>query len=289
MTSISRDDLQSALPDVTSPQKFSKLNSGAVINRDRWGIPHIKADDEYDLFFAQGFATAQDRLFQMDFDRMRCLGRVSEYVGAAGLAQDRLMRRRRQDRVAKLDYEVASDAAKNAMDAYADGVNAFIATTSALPVEYKLLDKSPESWEPWHCVVVYKVRNTAEGSFQGKLWLSKLAAEIGPEAAARLTPGYQPGQLLTVPPGSRYSGAVLNAVDELRAVVEATSLLNSTDGGSNGWVISGERTASGLPLVAGDSHRGLEVPNVYYQVHLIGPDFAVLGHSIPGVPMALHF
>ena len=282
-------DLKAALPDVTSPQSSSKLKSGATVRRDRWGIPHIKADNEYDLFFAQGFATAQDRLFQMDFDRLRCLGRIGEYMGERAVPQDTLMRRRRMERVSKLDYALASAEAKTALDAYSDGVNAFIDSTDSLPVEYKLLDARPERWEPWHCVVVYKVRNTAEGSFQGKLWLSRLTAEIGPERAAQLSPGYQPGSLLTVPPGERYSGPVLNAIDELRGVVEASSMLNDIDGGSNGWAISGDRTKSGLPLVAGDSHRGLEAPNVYYQVHLIGPDFAALGHSIPGVPMALHF
>ncbi|MDA1297604.1 MAG: penicillin acylase family protein [Chloroflexi bacterium] len=286
-------DLKAALPDVTSPLSFSTLTSGATIRRDKWGIPHIKADNEYDLFFAQGLATAQDRLFQMDYDRMRCLGRLAEYTGASAVPQDTLMRRRRMERVSKLDYAMAGPEAKTALDAYADGVNAFIESIKenigSLPVEYKLLDAKPERWEPWHCVVVYKVRNTAEGSFQGKLWLARLAAEIGPERAAQISPGYQPGSLLTVPPGERYSGPVLNAVDELRAVVEASSMLSDIDGGSNGWAISGDRTKSGLPLVAGDSHRILEAPNVYYQVHLIGPDFAVLGHSVPGVPMALHF
>ncbi len=288
-SSITEADLKAALPDVTSDLTFSQLRSGATIRRDEWGIPHIKAENEYDLFFAQGFATAQDRLFQMDFDRLRCLGRAAEYLGPSAVAQDTLMRRRRMDRVSKLDYSIASEAVRTALDAYSDGVNAFIESTSSLPVEYALLGTKPERWEPWHCVVVYKVRNTAEGSFQGKLWLSRLASEIGPERAAKLSPGYQPGSLLTVPAGERYEGPVLNAVDELRTVVEASAMLNETDGGSNGWAVSGDRTASGLPLVAGDSHRGLEAPNVYYQVHLIGPDFAALGHSVPGVPMALHF
>ncbi len=287
--SLSEAELKAALPDVTSSLNFSQLKSRVTIRRDQWGIPHIKADNEYDLFFAQGFATAQDRLFQMDFDRLRCVGRIAEFLGSSAIPQDTLMRRRRMERVSKLDYSIASAEVKAVVDAYTDGVNAFIDSTESLPVEYKLLGTKPERWEPWHCVVVYKVRNTAEGSFQGKLWLARLAAEIGPERAAKLSPGYQPGNLLTVPPGERYSGPVLNAIDDLRTVVEASSMLNDTDGGSNGWAVSGDRTQSGLPLVAGDSHRGLEAPNVYYQVHLIGPDFATLGHSIPGVPMALHF
>jgi penicillin amidase len=286
---ITDSDLQNALPDLESDQKLAGIVSGAIIHRDQWGIPHITADNEADLFFAQGFATAQDRLFQMDYDRLRCLGRSSEHLGERGLAQDRLMRRRSLHTVSKHDLEVCSPDARAMIAAYTAGVNAFIESDVPLPVEYKLTGTKPAKWEDWHCILVYKVRNTAEGSFQAKLWLAKLAAEIGPERTAAISPGSQPGALMTVPPGAEYSGPALNAIEELTNVVNATESLRETDGGSNGWAISGDRTESGLPLVAGDSHRGLEVPNVYYQVHLKGPGFQTLGHSIPGVPMAMHF
>ncbi|MBT5628374.1 MAG: penicillin acylase family protein, partial [Chloroflexi bacterium] len=286
---ITDTDLQNAIPDMTSDQKLAGIVSGATIHRDKWGIPHITADNEADLFFAQGFATAQDRLWQMDYDRLRCLGRASEQLGDLGLAQDRLMRRRALKIVSKRDLDVCSPEAKAMITAYTAGVNAYIESSAPLPVEYTLTGTKPEKWEDWHCILVYKVRNTAEGSFQAKLWLAKLAAEIGPERTAAISPGSQPGALMTVPPGAEYSGAALNAIEELTSVVNATEMLRETDGGSNGWAISGDRTESGLPLVAGDSHRGLEVPNVYYQVHLKTPEFQTLGHSIPGVPMAMHF
>ena len=288
-TQLTNADLLNALPDLESAQTLTGIVNGATVHRDKWGIPHIAADNEADLFFAQGFATAQDRLFQMDYVRLRCLGRSSEHLGERGLTQDRLMRRRALKNVAKRDLEVCSPEAKAMITAYTAGVNAFIESDAPLPAEYKLTGTEPEPWEDWHCILVYKVRNTAEGSFQAKLWLAKLAAEIGPDKTAAISPGSQPGALMTVPPGAEYSGPALNAIDELTRVVNATEMLRETDGGSNGWAISGDRTESGLPLVAGDSHRGLEVPNVYYQVHLKGPDFQALGHSIPGVPMAMHF
>lgn len=286
---ISEADLRNALPDVNTDQKLDGIVSGATIHRDKWGIPHITAGNEPDLFFAQGFATAQDRLFQMDYDRLRCLGRSAEHLGERGVMQDRLMRRRALKIVSKRDLEVCSAEAQAMIKAYTAGVNAFIESSEPLPVEYILTGTKPEKWEGWHCILVYKVRNTAEGSFQAKLWLAKLAAEIGSGRVAAISPGSQPGALMTVPPGAEYSGEVLNAIEELTNVVNATESLRETDGGSNGWAISGDRTESGLPLVAGDSHRGLEVPNVYYQVHLQSPDFQMLGHSIPGVPMAMHF
>ena len=286
---LTENDLADSLPDVRSTKTFDGLNGPVNIYRDPWGIPHIKAESAADMFFAQGFATAQDRLFHMDYDRMRCLGRWSEYAGACGRESDRLMRRRRFERASKADYDVCSPQAREMLDAYTAGVNAFIDSTESLPVEYSLPQARPEQWEPWHCILVYKVRNSAEGGFEAKLWLAKFAAAAGPEHVADLTPGYTPGHLLTVPPGRTWEGKVARAVDELAAAARHIDALGAIDGGSNGWAVSGERTKSGLPLVAGDSHRALDTPNVYYQVHLSCPDFTVIGHAVPGMPGALHF
>jgi len=289
MPTITRKDLEAALPDVKSTFKFKTLNGPVSIHRDRWGIPHIRAENEHDLFFAQGFATAQDRMFHMDYDRMRCLGRWAEYAGPPALPQDRLLRRRKLDRVSKADYKLCSPEAKAMLDAYAAGVNAFMDTTESWPVEYKLLGTKPERWEPWHCILVYKVRNTAEGNFHFKLWMAQLAAEVGPVKAAALSPGYIPGMLMTIPPGSTYKGPVENAIEELAEVAKHISHFPPADGESNGWAVSSARTTSGKPLVAGDSHRNLDVPNVYYQTHLSCPSFSAIGHAVPGFPGVLHF
>ena len=286
---LTENDLAAALPDVRSTMTFDGLNGPVNIHRDHWGIPHIKAESAADMFFAQGFATAQDRMFHMDYDRMRCLGRWSEYAGARGLESDRLMRRRRFERASKADYDVCSPEARDMLDAYTAGVNAFLDSTETLPVEYSLLETRPEPWEPWHCILVYKVRNSAEGGFESKLWLARFAAIAGSGKVADLTPGYTPGHLLTVPPGRQWEGDVARAVDELSAAARHIDALGAIDGGSNGWAVSGERTKSGLPLVAGDSHRALDTPNVYYQAHLSCPEFTVIGHAVPGMPGALHF
>ncbi len=289
MPAITSSDLAAALPDTATNLNFPALKAQATIYRDRWGIPHIKAANEPDLFFAQGFATAQDRLFHMDYDRMRCLGRWAEYAGPRALPQDRLLRRRGLDRASKADYEVCSPAARRMLDSYAAGVNAFMETTKTWPVEYKLLGVKPARWEPWHCILVYKVRNTAEGTFHAKLWMARLAAEVGPEKAAALSPGYLPGMLVTVPPGATYKGPVENAMNELALALEHIGHFPPADGESNGWAVSGDRTVSGKPLVAGDSHRNLDVPNVYYQTHLSCPEFSAIGHAVPGFPGVLHF
>ena len=284
---IERADLKAALPDLTSTLRFRRLDQPVDVVRDRWGVPHIRARTKQDAFFAQGFVTAQDRLWHMDCDRYRALGRWSEFAGGLGIAEDRLMRTFDIERAAKADLAVSSEAARAMLDAYAAGVNAFVETTESLPVEYLLLEKEPEAWQPWHCLAVYKVRNMLMGTFEIKLWRARLARALGAERAAPLFRGYPDDSLVAIPPGETYGDCALDSLGVLAAA--ELDWLGETDGGSNAWVISGERTASGLPLVAGDSHRALDTPNVYYQTHVTCPAFRCSGYALPGVPGMPHF
>ena len=284
---ITRVDLEAALPDVTSTIRLPGLENAVDVVRDGWGIPHIRAATVHDAFFAQGFVTAQDRLWHMDYDRHRALGRWSEFAGRLGLAEDRLMRTFGVERAAKADLAVSSEDAKAMLEAYADGVNAFIGTTHALPVEYRLLDATPEPWRPWHCLAVYKVRNMLMGTYQVKLWRARLASKLGAERAKPLFRGYPDEGLVSVPPGEIYGTAEQRGLEDLLAVVSEMTL--EDEGGSNAWVVAGSRTASGLPLVAGDSHRALDTPNVYYQAHIDCPAFRCSGYALPGVPGMPHF
>jgi penicillin amidase len=286
---ITRADLQAALPDVTSTLHLQGLQRPVQVCRDAWGIPHIRAENEHDVFLAQGFVSAQDRLWHMDYDRHRALGRWAELAGVAGLSEDRLMRTFGLERAAKADYEASSAEAQAMLEAYTAGVNAFISTTRSLPIEYTLLETAPEPWESWHCLAVYKVRNMLMGTYEMKLWRARLALGLGPKKAAALFQGYPQGSLITIPPGEVYQGPPLDCLDELASAAAQLNWLGEVDGGSNAWVVSGARTASGLPLVAGDSHRGLDTPSVYYQMHLSCPAFRVSGHALPGMPGAPHF
>ena len=282
-------DLAAALPDLESTIRAPGLDAPVDIVRDAWGVPHIRSATEHDAFFAQGFATAQDRLWHMDYDRHRALGRWAEFVGASGLKEDRVMRTFGVERAAKADLLASSAAAQAMLEAYADGVNAFIETTRSLPVEYRLLDAEPEPWAAWHCLAVYKVRNMLMGTFEMKLWRARVALALGPERAAPLFRGYPHESLVSVPPGETFGKADLACFDELSAAIAELGWLADDVGGSNAWVVGGSRTASGLPLVAGDSHRGLDTPNVYYQTHINCPSFRCSGYALPGVPGMPHF
>ncbi|MBS10644.1 MAG: hypothetical protein CME19_03450 [Gemmatimonadetes bacterium] len=287
---ITESDLVACLPDVTSERAFDSLSGRVDVYRDQWGIPHIKAENETDLFFAQGYVTAQDRLWHMDADRFRALGRWSEIVGESGLSQDRFLRSAGMGRTARLDYDGCSDDSRAMLDAYAAGVNAYIAGPDSLPIEYKLLDLEPEPWEAWHCITVYKMRNTLLGTLDPKLLRTRLASD--PEAGrafARVLTGYPEGHLVTVPPGAEWRGEPLDGLDELLKATEDANWTGETDAGSNAWSISGTLTASGKPLVGGDSHRGLDTPSVYYQAHISCPAYTMIGYTVPGVPGVMHF
>ena len=287
--SLTSDVLTSALPDTSSLLTLPGMHSPAEIIRDRFGIPHVKAASSWDAFFAQGFVTAQDRLWHMDLDKHRAYGRWAEFAGPPGLEQDLMMRRFRLGESARADYNAIDQSSRRMLEAYSAGVNAFISTTAALPVEYALVGASPEPWQPWDSLAVLKLRHIFMGTFESKTWRAKLVNHLGPEKAAALLPGYQKGQLLILPPGTEYLGDQTDVLEELSKGADAAYWLEEHDAGSNNWVVSGSRTASGKPLLAGDPHRALDTPNVYYQNHISCPDFDGIGLSFPGVPGFPHF
>ena len=286
-----KKDLMAVLPDTSKTLHLPGLDAVIEIFRDTYGIFHVRAQSAHDAFFGQGFATAQDRLWHMDHDRRWAYGSWAAYAGEAALEQDLMMRRLQVLASVESDYQAVNDKTRAMLDAYTAGVNAYINDTEALPIEYALLNAEPESWRPWDSIAVFKARHILMGSFQKKLWMARLVSVLGPEGAARVLPGKQKGHLLTIPPGTEYDGPENDALSHLSAGAEAVMHVDFgegdselRDGGSNSWVVSGARTASGKPLLAGDPHRELDAPSVYYQNHISCPEFDVVGLSFPGCP-----
>jgi penicillin amidase len=286
---INRQDLKSAIPSLTGSVQLRGLQGTVKVFRDRYGIPHMKAESELDAFFAQGFVTAQDRLWHMEYDRRRGSGRWAEAVGESGVAQDKMMRRFRLEASAKADYQVMDPHTKDVFDAYAAGVNAFITSGDALPVEYRITRLEPEPWQPWDGLTAYKVRHISMGVFESKVWRARMVREMGPEAAGKLFPGFEPGYLMILPPGSTSPSPLDEGLKELAEGAAGLNHLNEMDTGSNSWVLCGAETATGKPILAGDSHRALDTPSAYYQNQVACPEFDVVGLSFPGVPGFPHF
>jgi penicillin G amidase len=273
-------DAAMPLPQLDGTIRVSGLRSVVEVVRDSSGIPHVRASSSDDAFFGQGFVHAQDRLWQMEYDRRRASGRLAELLGPRALTLDVFARRMDINGSAQRDHDVLDDATVAMLDAYTAGVNAFIDTGAPKPREFELLGITAPHWEAWQCGAVFKIRHVLMGTYENKLWRARLAHALGPRGV--IVPGSPHGRrdLLIVPVGA----------EETFSVSEDDALATaSLPDGSNNWAVHGSRTASGKPLVAGDPHRTIEAPNVYYQNHVSCPEFDAIGFSMAGVPGMFHF
>ena len=290
MPNAAADD-QSCLPQTKGVVTLHGLEANVDVHRDAWGIPHVRARGTGDAFFAQGYVHAQDRLWQMDAARRRMLGRWAEWEGSAGVAADTLARRLDVAGASQRDFAGLSGEARAMLEAYASGVNAFLAQGAPLPFEYSLVGGEVERWEPWHCILVMRQRGYLMGSVWFKLWRAAALRSIGPDHVAKLR--YDDGgqDLLGTPPGAEGKRWIA-ALGDLAPAVEALATLagpEAADGGSNNWAVAPSRTATGRPLLAGDPHRAFELPSLYSQFHLACDAFDAIGFSVPGVPAFPHF
>ena len=260
------------------------------IYRDEWDIPHVRARTMHDAFAGQGYAHAMDRLWQMDASRKQMEGRWAEWVGPAGVAADKLARRLGAAAASVRDYHALGAEARMMVDAYAAGVNAFIAA-GPVPVEYGLLGAAPEPWAGWHCIAAMRQRGYLMGSVWFKLWRAAAATRL--DAADLVKLRYDDGGVdrLCIPPGADAQRWMAGLAD-LREPIRALAALqdgDATGGGSNNWALAPDRTTTGRPILAGDPHRAFELPGMYAQMHLACDQFDAIGFSVPGVPAFPHF
>ena len=282
-------NIENYLPDLNKEHEPDKILDDISIYRDEYGIPHIKAKNSYDAFFGQGFATAQDRMWQMEYDRKRAYGKLSELVGVSGLDNDEFMGSLNIISNVKDDFDQLDKSAKEMYVAYSDGVNAYLNSKDTLPIEFDLINLTIDSWQPWDCLAVFKVRHIMMGVFEGKIWRSSLLKEFQIDKLVNLFRGYEKNNLVIVPPQKLFDSEELDATEYFAKALEYIDDLSEIDIGSNSWVIGGEHTLSGKPMIAGDPHRGLDTPSVYYQNHISCDEFDVIGLSFPGCPGFPHF
>ena len=184
------------------------LNAPLTIRRDNFGVAHIEAATEHDAWFGQGFVSAQDRLWQMEYDRRRSVGRWAEAAGTSGLPADRLARRLGIEAAAKADLEVMAAEVRAMFEAYAQGVNAFLASNPKLPPEYALTGIAPEPWQAWHSVAVFKIRHILMGLWQWKVACAGLLARVGPETWKSLQFLPAVGTSVILPPANQNQAAL---------------------------------------------------------------------------------
>ncbi|MEU9864354.1 penicillin acylase family protein [Streptomyces sp. NPDC047971] len=223
------------------------------VYRDNWGIPHLRGADPDELSFAQGRVTALDRAWQLEVERHRAQGTTASFLGAGETAWDTFARQTRLADTARRCFDRLDAATARWVRAYVDGVNAGLPEGARRAPEFARTGLTPGHWEPWTPLAVWLSTHILFAGMPTKLWREEVARRLG----------------------------------------EEWTELFATDGpgtaGSNGWVVSGDRTASGAAIVAGDPHRFIEAPGVYQQIRLACPEFDVVGFAVPGVPGLPHF
>ena len=210
----------------------------------------------------------------------------------AGVREDAFFRRLGLARLAQEDFAALQPNTRAMCEAYTQGVNRWLADhADALPAEFEHHPAPPEPWEPWHCVAVYKLRHIFMGTLTRKLWRGRIMAQAGPEAVLATVGDVEADSAMVPGDGPRPDllADAARALDASAADMAALAAAMDSDGASNSWALSGERTASGKPLLAGDPHRGIEFPNVYHQCHLRCDEFDAIGMGFPGVPGFPHF
>ncbi|MDZ5474516.1 penicillin acylase family protein [Bacillus sp. 31A1R] len=266
-----------SLPKTTGEVKISTLDNVVEVIRDTHGVPHIKAASERDLFIAQGYVQAQDRLFQMDLSRRQASGRLSEVVGEAAVDRDKYFRTLGLRRAAELSLKQYSGVPLQSLEWFAEGVNQYInelRDSGKWPIEFKLMGYEPEDWTPVDSLTIGKFMGfDLGGHWEDQAFRHYLLQNFPEEKAYDLFPSYPK------------DAPFILSKEELDVEASfASAVIPHEFNGSNNWVVSGEKTASGKPLLADDPHLSLATPSIWYQMQLEAPTFNVSGVIFAGIP-----
>lgn len=239
---------------------------------DEWGVPHIFAQNEKDLFFACGFMHAHERMWQMELTRRAGFGRLSEVLGKAALERDKFMRNLSLGEAALQDFEKLSPQMKELIFAYSDGVNSWMDSRRMnWPFEFLVLRYRPQPWMPMDSLIIKEVMALLLcPDYRSEVVRGKLVEKLGAEMALQILEEGLPS-----PPS------------ELEDVSLSNRLPLPSFQGSNNWAISGNRSESGKPLLANDPHLDISLPPIWYEIHLSCPGLNAVGVSLPGVPFVI--
>jgi penicillin amidase len=287
-----------SLPQVSGQLKAPGLQATVTVYRDEWGVPHIEAQNSHDLFFTQGYVTAQDRLWEMDLTRRAASGRLSEVMGAGLVSTDKFFRTLMLRQAAEKSVPAYSPDARAALEDYAQGVNAYIQAAGGfgkLPVEFKILGYTPEPWTSVDSAVIGKyMAYDLGGNMSGEVYRYLLRQKVGDVLATQLWPAYPKDGVTIIHSAAAATTAPQAAMlppDDTH--IDLSGLLSAAVFpdqfvGSNNWVVSGALTKSGKPLLANDPHLGIRTPAIWYQTHLIlngdREKMNVIGVMFPGAP-----
>ena len=257
------------------------LEKQVEILRDRWGVPHIYASTTHDLFFAQGYVTALDRLFQIDLWRRAGTGHLAEILGPSAFARDQLARSVNFHGDWNAEWAAYGDDAKAIVTAFTDGINAYIAGLHGkLPVEFEIAGYPPAPWKPEDCLS--RVAGlTMTGNLNREITHAQEIRRLGLERALQFI-RIDPPVKVEVPEGLDLAAITPDITAAYRQTVGGVRL--TTEQGSNNWVVDGTMTATGRPILCNDPHRPVQLPSLRKTVHLVAPGWNAIGSGEPALP-----
>jgi penicillin amidase len=267
-----------ATPLFADSLRVRGLRAPVDVVRDRWGVPHIYAANEHDLFFAQGFVQASDRLYQMEVWKRAGQGRLAEVFGAAFVGRDTAARKLRYRGSMEAEYASYGPHTRPILQAFTDGVNAYLSLhANDLPREFALAGFAPEPWKPEDCLqrmAAYGLMGNADAELRNAL----LVQGLGSDRAARFIAPHPRVAL------ERPSAQLDGLTPDLLHDYVGSDLRIEVPNGSNNWVVAGSKSATAKPLLANDPHRTLAIPSLRYLVHLVAPGWDVIGAVEPALP-----
>jgi penicillin amidase len=276
-----RDEAAKRLAQLDGTITIPGLDSAVEVRRDRWGVPHIYAKTQHDLFLAQGFVAAQDRLWQMDMWRRQAEGRLAEVLGPRAAERDRLSRLFKYRGSMDAEWAAYGPNAREIVGAFVSGVNAYIAQVKDRPpIEFTMLGYAPE---PWTIDVPLARVTSLSGVSNGtnEVLRARLISAVGLKEAEAVMPT-EPTRALDPVPGLDLTGIDNSSLGSFAGAYQDVSFQRIE--GSNNWVVSGKKTRSGKPILANDPHRAITHPSVRYITHLVGPGWNVIGAGEPASP-----
>jgi penicillin amidase len=290
----------STFPRESGSVEVAGVSAPMRIETDPHGVPTIRGVTETDVLFGLGYVHARDRLWQMEYQRRIGAGRLAEILGPGVVDTDRFLRTIGFRRAAESAWKSLSAPAQRKVEAYVRGVNAFLATSSARPVEFRILRCAPAPFDPVDALVWAKLMAwDLGGNARDEIRRTRFAAAVGEKRVAELLPPvpetptiledgeWTPGPLRAV---SRFPFSVSRLPAPLLARLDRSFALagardpDDSGLGSNSWVLSGSRTTTGKPILANDPHLGLRAPSVWYLARLSAPGYSVAGATLPGLP-----
>lgn len=284
-----RQEAVRRLPSLDGRLTVKGLDGPVRVVRDRHGVPHARVTSTHDMWFAQGFIHAQERLWGMERTRRFFQGTLSEIIGEGGLEVDRLYRRVGVMRAARREWPHVEKAGREVVEAYVAGVNAYLDMGFPLPIEFEILGYTPAQWEPTDVTGRWKLICYSQSTNgQVKLGRWQLLKVLGPELFVKLFP-YYPEDAPSQVPSAQPAGE--RPLAELLKLFEAAHTQSGLleENGSNSWAVDGTLTPTGKPLLASDPHLAIAVPSFWHVHHVEGPEFSFIGASMPGVPGVTYY